>query len=89
MPHSDLERVIPASCVKRLRVILIKNALPFTVTRISYAAPSQSIPLPGAKEDSCSIKAIPICFVTLRFNALEMDKRDVSEIMYGSGFMAL
>jgi len=36
-----------------------------------------------------SIKVIPICFVKLRFNALERAKRGMSEIMCGSDFTAL
>ena len=35
------------------------------------------------------IKVIPICFVKLRFNALERAKRGMSEIMCGSDFTAL
>ena len=36
-----------------------------------------------------TIKVIPICFVKLRFNALERAKRGMSEIMCGSDFTAL
>ena len=35
------------------------------------------------------VKVIPICFVKLRFNALERAKRGMSEIMCGSDFTAL
>jgi len=35
------------------------------------------------------LKVIPICFVKLRFNALERAKRGMSEIMCGSDFTAL
>ncbi len=42
-----------------------------------------------ARRWAVSIKAIPIYFIKLRFNALERAKHDMSEIMYGSVFTAL
>ncbi len=47
------------------------------------------VDLPFNQKKAILLKVIPICFVKLRFNALERAKRGMSEIMCGSDFTAL